>query len=191
MKRLVRIFGALCLLATAPVLAQGVSFAAVPTVVSSGVSTPSPAGTANVTIVSNTLPANQVALGAATGVGPHASSWNITIAGHVANNANAKSVVLRVAGADLDSLPVTASTANEFFFYCQVWFRTAGPGTGAQPYFCLAVQGPSTPTTILNSPIASTVTFDPTVTQPFLIVAGIQTSAADIVVDSYSVQVVQ
>lgn len=177
------------LLVISTVAAAQVPFSAVPTVVSSGVSTASPAG--NVTITSLTLPAQQLAAGVNNGVGGHASSWNFTVWGHAANNANAKSVVLRVAGSDIDSLPLTASSANEFVFYCQVIFRTAGPGTGAQPYFCVGIQGPSTPTTILNSPIASTITFDPTVVQPILVVAGIQTSAADIVVDGYTIELVQ
>lgn len=173
--------------------AQGVSFSTTPTVVSSGVSVSSGAGTSNITITSVNLPASQLQLGAVTGVGSHASSWRIAIMGHAANNANAKSVVVRVAGVSLDSLPLTASAGVEWLITCQIYFRSAGPGVGAQPYWCTAVQGPAAPNTILlNNPGSlAAVNFDPTVSQPLAVIAAVQTAAADIVLDAYSVELVQ
>lgn len=174
----------------APIRAQGVSFAATPTIVSSGVAVNSPAGTSNITITSVNLPSSLQA-GAVTGFGTHAAGWRIVVYGHVANNANPKSVVVRVAGVTLDSVPVTVSVANTWVIQCVVTFRTAGPGAGAQAYFCTGDQGPGTETSTVNNPPASTVSFDPTIVQALAVIAAIQTSAADIVLDGYFAELIQ
>lgn len=166
-----------------------------PVLASSGTSTASGAGTTNITMVTVTLPTNVLAVlnaPAGLGTGPLATGFRIRAWGHVANNANAKSVVIRIGGVQGDSMPITASVGNVWWFDCQVNFRTAGPGAGAQPYFCFGTQGPGTATSVINNPAsAATVPIDPTTGIAVALVAAIQTSAADITVDGYVIELTQ
>lgn len=119
--------------------------------------------------------------------GQNTSLW-VRVHGVVANNANAKTIRLQFAGLTLDSLIVTASTANTWWFECTVQFRTAGPGAGNQSSFCHAAQGNGTATTI---DISQTVSLDPTIAQAFTVQIANQTAGSDVTQNGLTLFVVQ
>lgn len=177
MKRILILAAILTAAAAVPARAQ---ISAVPTICSNHDSTATPAGTVDSLTVC-AVPASVLARPAV-----HSTSLRVIVYGHVANNANAKSALIDLAGR-LDSLPITASVANRFRFTCIIAFRTAGPGTGAQPFYCFGEQGPGTATSVISG---GTVSFDPTVTQVIRLVIR-QTSAGDATLDGFTVELVQ
>lgn len=195
LKRFLAGLALLKLLVFAPsALAQGIvnPSIALPALFSSGTAFAS-TGTGVQTLYTNNVPAN--VLQSLSSVGTLHQAIFIYVYGHVVNNADAKSVTITFGGVTLDSIPITASTANAFEFECVIHFRTAGPGAGAQPYSCLGTQGPGTPTTAINqiggSGVAATVSVDPTTALAVATKQVIGATTGDVIQDGIFVSVVQ
>lgn len=105
----------------------------------------------------------------------------VTVSGSTANNANAKTVQLKIGGAIAVTLPLTISVVD-------LWTMTAtvqvNPAAGSQAQTLLAASGVHG---IANGAFAGvmgagpTISFDATIAVPILVVASTQTSAADII----------
>lgn len=157
---------------------------AVPALISSGTATTSASTGAAVTLFSASVPPNVLSAPPSLAF---ATSLRIFASGHVANNVNVKVVRIVFGGVVMDTMTVTASSANFWAFDCKLTFRTAGPGTGAQAYLCEGFQGNTTPSQPLGG---STISIDPTVTNALAITVN-QTAGSDITLDNLIAEVVQ
>lgn len=106
----------------------------------------------------------------------------VRASGHVANNGNAKSVKIQVAGTTVDSFGITATTANTWSVDCTIQTRTTA-GSGTQVVWCTHWQGSGTPTQGVG--LLATLTFDPTVAN-VIAIRGVQTTQNDVIQDGFS-----
>lgn len=102
--------------------------------------------------------------------------------GSFANNANAKTVLLKFGGTTVATVTATASVANTWMIEGTVWVRTAT----TQICQAFGTNSPGTPT-FVSTNVTAAETLSGAITLAF---TGTQTSAADIVQDEMIVELI-